>query len=483
MSYGPADPEDPILIVGGGIAALTAAQSLRELGFAGPIRVLASEAAVPYERPTLSKTYLAGASMVDPSELPRPDHPPAIVSMQELARLEIELNLETRVTALNLADRSVLTADGTRHTYGRLLLATGARSRRLGLEGEDFPGVHHLREVDDSRALPQELRPERRIVIIGGGVIGMEVAATAVKRGCQVTVVEAQDRVMARAVPVRISKQVARLHQAHGVRVLTKVRPEAITKAEGRAASVRLADGRSLPADAVVVGAGAIPNTELAEQAGIGTDNGIIVDEQFRRSSPDVSAAGDVARVLHKGAGRHIRTESWQPAQEQGRQAAAGILAAGADYGEPPWMWSDQYDATIQAAGFGFEHAEVIGSGGIHERTGELCVAVRESSILGVYGISHGAGVGRVIGRARMLIRRGFQIDMDQLMATGNDISALIVQAARRSANAAKQDRELPRRLRRAPTLTLPPRGDEVPPEDHGLRQFDEGAGGDQHGP
>jgi len=417
---------DGTVIVGGGVAALAAAQALRGFGCAGAIRMLSAEPVLPYERPALSKSFLANADGRKNGLADHEDLPPALCTVEALAEQEIELERGAEVVSLDPIDRVVTTADGRRIGYRKLLLATGARSRRLDLGREGLSGVHHLREVNEARALRDALRAGGRIAIVGGGVIGLEVAAVARQLGCDVTVVEAGDRVMARVVPADISEQVAALHRARGVALAIGERPIALTDAHGHVTGVELAGRRVVRADAVVIGIGAVPNTDLAERAGLFIDGGIVVDEQFRTSDPDIFAAGDVVRVPHETGRCLLRTESWRPAQEQGRLAAAAMMGVAEPYREAPWMWSDQYDASIQATGFGFDGAELIVRGGVDERTGLLCLAVRDTHLVGAYGISHGPGIGKAILAAQLLIQHGCQIDVANLRANVHDAKSLI---------------------------------------------------------
>lgn len=331
-----------IVIVGAGQAGGWAAQTLRKEGFAGRLVLIGDEAHPPHERPPLSKAVLAG------------DAPPESTALQKSEAFEAlgaEWRPLARVTRIDRAGKRLEMAGGEFLPYDKLILCTGGRARTLSVAGADGPGIFTLRTIDDALALAPLLKPHSRVVIIGGGWIGLEVAATANKKGAQCTVVEAQGRLCERTVPTEISQHLQDLHQAHGTRVILGTGIASLsTGADGKPV-VTLADGTTLECDAVVVGIGMVPNDELAREAGLECDGGIVVDSHCQTSDPDIFAAGDVAVMSNPWAGRRLRLESWQNAQDQGIAAARSALGLEVDYQPLPWFWSDQYDMNLQIYG------------------------------------------------------------------------------------------------------------------------------------
>lgn len=401
-----------IVIVGAGAAGWSAAQALRELGHDGDVRVLGAEAAAPYERPALSKQFLIDVAC---------ERPP-LLGAAAGSRRGVELELDATVVGIDPREREIRIAGGRSLRYERLLLATGAASRQLQLPGTDAAGVHYLRELRDAHALRRELSPGRRIAVVGGGVIGLEVAASAVARGCTVTVIEAGPQLMGRIAPPPLAAAIEGLHRARGVTVCTATRPVGFEVAGTAVAGVVLENGDVVPAEAVVVGVGAAPRVELAAGAGLAVGDGILVDERFRSSDARIFAAGDVAGVLHAGEGRRVRGEQWRVAQEQGRRAAAAMLGADEPYREVPWMWSDQYDAHIQMSGFGFGDAELVRRGDLGEREGIAYFGVRDGRLVAVCGMSIGTGIARAVRSAAMLIEHRAPVDVEQLRDPGQDL-------------------------------------------------------------
>ncbi|MCL4798155.1 MAG: FAD-dependent oxidoreductase [Burkholderiales bacterium] len=331
-----------VVIVGAGQAGGWAAKTLRAEGFAGRITLVGDEPHPPHERPPLSKAVLAGASE------------PAVCDLfkaETLAELALDCIPAERATAIDRAARVVLTDRGRRLAYDRLVIATGSRVRRLAVPGADLPGVRYLRTIADALALRERLGAGARLLVVGGGWIGLEAAATARKRGATVTVLEAADRLCARAVPAEVSAFLARLHASHGVAIRLGAKLERFEPAAGGALQAVLADGTRIAADTVLVGVGIVPNVELAREAGLEVANGIVVDDQGRTSDPDVFAAGDVTDLPAARLGRRVRLESWQNAQDQAIVAAKAALGGDARYDPLPWFWSDQYDANIQMLG------------------------------------------------------------------------------------------------------------------------------------
>ena len=332
---------DPILIVGAGQSAAQAVTTLREEGFDGPIALFGDESILPYQRPPLSKAYLAREITAERLELrPRSFY---------LDR-NVELHLDCRVIAIDPAAQTVTTHDSRQHRYSRLLLATGTRSRPLAIPGDHRAGVHHIRALSDVARIRHAFVPGARLVVIGGGYIGLEVAAKARTIGLDVVVIEAADRVLARVVASETAAHMAELHAKHGVALRCGERVIDIGGSDC-VATVTLTSGTVLPADVILVAVGAIPNTELAMTAGIECTNGIPVDASSRTSAPEIYASGDVACFPSARYGRAVRLESVQNAIEQSKVAARSMLGIPAIYDPVPWFWSDQYDAKLQIAG------------------------------------------------------------------------------------------------------------------------------------
>ncbi len=345
---------DPgIVVVGAGQAGGWAARTLRDEGFEGSVVVIGDEPYPPYERPPLSKEVLLGKEPAESSYL-WPEG-----SFDELG---IELRTGVEATAIDRDTRAVALSDGGSIAYDKLLIATGGRVRKLPVEGAELDGVHYLRGIDDSAAIRADLGEGANLVVIGGGWIGLEVAAAARMLGAEVTVVEALDMLCARALTPDMAAYLLDIHRGRGVDVRLGATIEALT-GEGRVNGARLSGGEVLPATAVVIGIGIVPNVELAEAAGLAVDNGIAVDALCRTSDPDIFAAGDVTNHPNGLLGRSIRLESWENAQNQGIAAAKAMLGGETPYCEIPWFWSDQYDVNIQLVGLPADFNETVTRG------------------------------------------------------------------------------------------------------------------------
>jgi 3-phenylpropionate/trans-cinnamate dioxygenase ferredoxin reductase subunit len=344
--------DNGVVIVGAGYAAGELAARLGPA--AGPVTMVGDEAHLPYHRPPLSKVFLSGAAD-EASLLLRP---PAAYEKFGVAHRP-----DTRVTAIDRAARQVALSDGTALPYTWLVLATGGRARKLACPGADLGGVFTLRGIADSLAIRRAMGTGRRLVIVGGGYIGLEVAAVAVKAGVAVTVVEAAPRVLARVAGPEISAFYEQVHRDAGVVIHTGQTVAALLEAAndpGRVGAVRLGDGREIPADVVVAGVGLIANTELAEDAGLKVENGIWVDEFCRTEDPHILAIGDCANHPCPFLGRRVRLESVPNALEQARVAADTIVGKLQPYSAVPWFWSDQYDLKLQAVGLLDGHEQVV---------------------------------------------------------------------------------------------------------------------------
>jgi 3-phenylpropionate/trans-cinnamate dioxygenase ferredoxin reductase component len=338
------------VIVGAGLAGAKAAEALREEGFDGRIVLLGDEAEQPYERPPLSKDYLRGES---PRESARVHRDGFYVDN------EIELRTGTTVERLELDRRAVVLADGERVGYHRLLLATGAEPRRLAVPGSELDGIHYLRELGDANAIAARLERGGRVVLIGAGWIGAEVAASARQKGLEVTIVERDELPLERVLGRELGRIYADVHRDHGVELLGGA---ALDRFEGDAVvqRVRLADGRALESDFVVVGVGVEPRAGLAREAGIAVDNGIAVSERLETSVEGVFAVGDVANAYNPFYGRRLRVEHWANALNQPLVAARAMLGKPASYERLPYFFSDQYDVGMEYSGYATQWDEVV---------------------------------------------------------------------------------------------------------------------------
>ena len=335
-----------IVIVGAGQAGVQTAEALRTGGFEGSITLLGDEAYGPYHRPPLSKAWLAGE--MDSAQL-------VMRAPDLLARKHITLRTGANVSAIDRAAKTVTLGDGSTLAYTGLVLATGSTPRSLPLSGGDAQGVFALRSRDDASAIAQRMAvcidKQRPVIVIGGGFIGLEVAATARKKGLNVTVLEAAPRLLGRVLAPVLSEWYAQLHRSHGVALVLDARLAAIeTDTQGVVTGVRMANGTIHPAGLVVVGIGVAANDQLAQAAGLVCDRGIVVDACGRTSDPAIVAAGDcTARRLADGS--LLRLESVQNATEQGKSAAAALMGIDKPFTATPWFWSDQYDKKLQMAG------------------------------------------------------------------------------------------------------------------------------------
>ncbi len=332
-----------IVLIGAGLAGATAAETLREEGFDGRIHLVGEEPERPYERPPLSKGVLLGDAERD-----------SVFVHDEgwYAAHEVDLRTGTAAAALHLADHEVELAGGERLPFDRALLATGSAPRRLDVPGAELDGVHYLRRVGDSDALRSALAGGgRRVVVIGGGWIGLEVTAAARTLGNEVTVVEPAPTVLRAALGDELGATFADLHREHGVRLMLGEGVASIEGAGGAVAAVLTTSGERLPADVVVVGVGARPNTQLAEDAGLDVDNGVLVDAALRSSHPDVFAAGDVAHAVHPLLGRRLRVEHWANALHAGPVAARSMLGRDVVHDPVPFFYTDQYDLGMEYRG------------------------------------------------------------------------------------------------------------------------------------
>ena len=341
------------VVIGAGHAGGRAVEAMRNAGFEGEIILVGAEEHLPYERPPLSKEILQA----------KPDYTLPYIRPQEyFDEQKIELRLGVAATAIAPTEKTVTLANGEALPYDKLLLTTGGRARKLPLPGSDLDRVHYLRTLDEGHAIEAALGEGKNLVVIGGGFIGLEVAASARQRGGSVTVLEIADRLMGRGVPHLISQYFLDLHRGNGVDIRLGTGVERID-GDGAVSGVTTSMGERLDADMVVIGVGIIPETVLAEDAGLKVENGIVVDEFCRTSATDIYAAGDVTSHFSHFAGRHIRLEAWQCAQNMAIAAAKVMCGEEAAYSEVPWMWSDQFDTNLQVAGLPDSWDDIVGRG------------------------------------------------------------------------------------------------------------------------
>lgn len=399
-----------MVIIGGGHAGCRAAQSLREFGWTGGISVVEAEDRHPYERPPLSKAVLSGQKGAgDAPILPR----------EWFAEHRVEYLQSRRAVRVRRDAGEVDLSDRTTIRYHRLLIATGAEPNDLAVDGRHLSGITTLRSASDAERLVSWLDPGIRVAIVGGGLIGLEAAASAITRGCRVTVVEAGPRLMTRAIPAEIEAEVRAFHIGAGVDVRLGRTVSAIT-GTGRVAAVVLDDGESIACDVVVVCIGVRPRTTLAGESGLAVDNGIVVDRYLRTSDPNVFAAGDACAFDSGLYAMNVRLECWKSAEDQGRIAARNMLATGVAYDAVPWMWSDQYDNVIQVAGM--PH---LGSASVKRRTpGALLVfhLAADGRLVGVSGFGAIGAVARGVRPAQVMIERRLVPDISILADTNSDL-------------------------------------------------------------
>jgi 3-phenylpropionate/trans-cinnamate dioxygenase ferredoxin reductase subunit len=341
---------DTTVIVGAGQTGGDLATALRQLGYEGRIVLVGEEPVPPYRRPPLSKAYLSG-EVEEEALLIRP--------RATYEKQNIELRTGCRVVSIDREGHAVSLEGGERIPYTKLVLATGGRARRLNLPGADKPNVHYVRTIEDIRRLREQFKPGQRLVVIGGGYIGLEAASVGIKKELRVTVVEALPRLLARVTGPEMSGYYCAVHRRHGVDVRLGAGVQAL-EGDELVDTVVLSDGSRLPADLVIVGIGLIPNVELAAQAGLAVDNGVVVDSFAQTSDPDILAAGDCANHEHGFLGRRVRLESVPSASEQARVAAATICGQRLPHEGVPWFWSDQYHLKLQMVGLSEGYEQVV---------------------------------------------------------------------------------------------------------------------------
>jgi 3-phenylpropionate/trans-cinnamate dioxygenase ferredoxin reductase subunit len=398
-----------MVIVGAGMAGHRAVIGLRAGGYEGPITLVGEETLMPYDRPPLSKAAITS------------DEAPVPVWLMDdsiAASLKVTLRLDEQALSIDRQAKFVACSHGRIH-YDKLLIATGAKPRQLTLPG----GKHALllRNFSDAEDIRAKFKAGKKITIIGGGFIGLELASSASKRGCDVTVVEAQPRILMRGVPEEIANIVHQRHIAAGVRMLTGV---GITSISGHA--VLLADGTEIAADTIIAGIGAAPDIKLAADAGLALDNGIAVDATLQTSDPDIYAAGDCCSFPHPVFGnRRIRLEAWRNAQDQGMLAGENMAGANKEYRAVPWFWSDQYDLSLQIAGMP-DMGPVMVKREAAPGTIILFHLSADGKLMGASGIGPGNAIARDIKLAEMLITKGANPDPAALADPAVQLKSLL---------------------------------------------------------
>ena len=407
-----------ILIIGAGQAGGRAAEALRAGGYAGAITLVGDENEPPYERPALSKSVLLGEASPASTYL----HPAEFWRARQ-----VEWVAGVRAEAIAPALRRVLLSDGSQLDYSELILATGSRVRPMVGVDDTLQGVHYLRTLGDCSRLAKELVAGCRLVVIGGGFIGLEVASSAAKRGLSVSVLERQPALLERALPAEIAAAIERLQRAHGVDVRLGAAVAALngtSENPRKVASVALADGSELAADLVVIGIGIIPNTELAEAAGAASADGVVTDEYGRSTLEGLWAAGDVSSHYNPILGRRVRLESWQNAQNQAISVAKNLMGARVPYAEVPWFWSDQHGVNIQMVGLAEPGATTVWRG--DPAAGKaIAFSVLEGRIVCVTAFNAGAD----IRFARKLIEARAAVGAAALADGGRKLKDLAAQS------------------------------------------------------
>ncbi len=404
-----------MIIVGAGEAGARAASSLRERGYGGSVTLVGEETHGPYERPPLSKRFMTEDAL---------GYPAMVLDEAKLAAQDIVHLSGVRATRIDGRAHVLHLADGRALAYARLLIATGAGPRQLPTPGAGRDNVLYLRSFADALKLRERLRPDRHLVVIGGGFIGLEIAAGAVTRGCSVTLIEMASRILMRGVPPEVADAVLARHLRAGVVFRLGV---GITRIErnGTEEVVVLADGSAVTCDAIIAGIGAMPETDLAQASGLALENGVKADERLRTSEPDVFAAGDCCSFPHPlYDGRRLRLEAWRNAQDQGSLAAANMLGGEEIFAAVPWFWSDQYDQTLQVAGL-IEAASTTVQRPLGEGTLYFHLAA-DGRLVGASGIGPNSVIAKDMRLAEMLITRRAKPDAAALASASVKLKALL---------------------------------------------------------
>jgi 3-phenylpropionate/trans-cinnamate dioxygenase ferredoxin reductase component len=391
------------VIVGGGLGGAKAAEALRANGFDGRVVLLANEDYLPYERPPLSKDYLAGKKSLSDF---------TVHDSEWYRDNKIDLRVGTEAVAIDRKAHTVTLSDDTDLRYDKLLLATGSRARRLSIPGSDSTGVHQLRKFDDAENLNTALKDGTSLAIVGAGWIGLEVAASARGRGIDVTVVETAKAPLIGAVGEEVGGVFAKLHRDHGVDLRLETEIKEVTTDDGKATGLRLGDGSTVTADRVLIAVGAQPNIELADDAGLSTgDGGVLVDASLRTSDPDIYAVGDIAAAEHPLFDDRIRTEHWANALKQPAVAVAGMLGEPGQYTELPYFFSDQYDLGMEYAGHAPSYQRVVFRGDVDGREFIAFWLDADNRVLAGMNVN----IWDVLDDIKTLIRKKSVVDPDKL--------------------------------------------------------------------
>ncbi len=406
------DADRTFVIVGAGHAGGRATQAMRHYGFEGRVILIGEEPHVPYERPPLSKDMITGDAGLEKVQL----HDAAWY-----AGNQIDLVTGTAASVIDLNRHTVSLANGKTVPYDKLMLATGARVRKLPIPGADRDGVFYLRTLDDCRAIRTRIREGSNVVIIGGGFIGLEIAGSAVKLGADVTVLEAANGLMGRSLAPEVAAWFASMHRNRGVDLRLNATC-AVVEGDGIVTGLRLGDNSFIPADIIIIGIGILPNVEMAAAAGLEVENGIVVDRHGRTSHPDVFAAGDVANQPNVLAGRRLRLESYQNAQDQAAAVARNMCGAEEAYEDSLWVWSDQHDVNLQITGCPDTWNELVWRGNPDEG-GATVFYLDDGRIVAVNTINNG----REMRPAQRLMKSGRTFDAAMLA----DLSVKLIKLAK----------------------------------------------------
>jgi len=391
---------DTIVIAGAGHGAGQVVATLKQKKFAGEIILIGDEAHLPYQRPPLSKKFLSGD--LDAERL---HFKPA--SFYDDPQVDVHLN--TSIESIDRAGKKAIASDGVKFAYDKLVLALGSRVRKIEVPGHDLPGIHYLRSIADVEAIRSDMSGNKNVVIVGAGYIGLEVAAVCRLQGLDVTVIEMADRVMSRVVSPNVSDYYQLEHTKHGVKLLLST-SLAEFKGKRRVKRAVTVDGQEIPADFAVVGVGILPNSEIAEAAGLDVNNGIVVDDTCCTADPDVYAIGDCTSHPNSIYGRPLRLESVHNALEQAKTAASNICGVESHYSQVPWFWSDQYDLKLQIAGLSQGYDDVVLRG--DPSNGSFaCFYLKEDALIAVDAINSP----REFMQSKELIAKRAKIDRGKL--------------------------------------------------------------------